>query len=77
MSTETNEVAPKVPNLKLSDTTLVKCNCGSEVFQAGIQLRGVSALLSGTGKNEVIPTQIIYCAKCLTKYEPSQIITPA
>jgi hypothetical protein len=66
---------PQQPQIKLSDTTEVACPCGCTVFQIGAKLRGVSAILSGTGKSEVIPTQVLFCAKCLTPYTPPTIIT--
>ena len=67
----------KAPQIALKDTKSVACSCGSEIFQAGINLREVSAIMTGTGKNEIIPVQVVFCAKCFKKYEPSSIITPA
>ena len=76
MSKESAAV-PQMPQIKLSDTKVVACECGSEIFNSGITLRGVSALLTGTGKDEVIPTQVIYCVKCLKKYEPPKAPEPS
>ena len=48
--------------IKPSDTTAVVCPCGSEVFQEGMLLRKISALVGGDGKPKPLPT--IYCVKC-------------
>jgi hypothetical protein len=65
------------PKIVLSDLPLHVCECGSEIFQQVLNLRKVSAILSGTGKEEVIPVGVIACVKCDKKYEASKILTPA
>lgn len=51
--------------LKLSDTTPIKCVCGNEVFIEGIMFRRVSMILSG-GTGDVIPIRVPICSKCST-----------
>jgi len=86
--TDTNpntQQPPQMPRIKLSDTTAITCECGSEVFAPALGLRKVSAIVSGTGKEEVLPVQAgICCLKCGKKFEPPQVeeqpsslITPA
>lgn len=53
------------PQLSLADTTPVKCDaCGGEIFEQGIMLREVSALLTGNGKPGVITVPVFICSKC-------------
>lgn len=43
----------------------VKCSeCGSKVFHEAVVLKKVSKLLSGTGKDELIPIPVYVCDKC-------------
>jgi hypothetical protein len=68
-------VAEQQPNISLKDTEEVKCTCGSALFQQAISLRRVSALLTGTGKDEYVPVSIIVCMKCDTMFERPKIIS--
>jgi hypothetical protein len=70
-----DEIRP--PSIPLKDTKEVTCTCGSAVFQQFLSLREVSAIITGTGKNEIVPMAMICCAKCHKRFEPPQIITPA
>ena len=54
--------------IPVKDTTPLFCKCGSEVFKKGFLMRGVSAVLSPTGKDEVSPADTYYCVKCLSKF---------
>jgi hypothetical protein len=61
---DSNVNAPRI-GLDFSNTTPVKCEaCESEVFQPAFLLRKVSALVSPTGKETVVPMQLFACAKC-------------
>jgi len=51
-------------NIKLSDTTEVKCGCGGIVFNEGMLLRRVSPLLAGPGRPTITPIPAVYCTKC-------------
>jgi hypothetical protein len=61
---DNNINAPRI-GLDFSNTVPVKCEaCESEVFQPAFLLRKVSALVSPTGKETVVPMQLFACAKC-------------
>lgn len=42
----------------------VVCSCGSKIFHEAVVLKKVSSLLSGTGKEELIPIPLYVCDKC-------------
>jgi uncharacterized Zn finger protein len=53
------------PGLDFSQTEPIKCEkCDSEVFQPALLLRKVSALISPTGKETVVPVQLFACLAC-------------
>ena len=55
---------PKV-SIKASDLKDVLCdNCESKVFKEVIMLKRVSALVSPTGKEQLVPVQVIRCDDC-------------
>ena len=63
-----NNNMPNVPpasGLSYSQTEGLVCEeCGSTVFQPGFLLRKVSALVSPTGKETVVPVQVFACLSC-------------
>lgn len=57
-------------NITLSDMKAVECeSCGGRVFAEGVFLMLVSALLTGTGKEGMMPVPAFYCVKCQTVAE--------
>lgn len=43
----------------------VQCSeCGSKIFHEAVVLKKVSMLLSGTGKEELVPIPVYVCDKC-------------
>ena len=53
------------PQISLGDTKAIKCDvCGCEVFDQGVMLREVSALLTGTGQPGLLPIPVFICSKC-------------
>jgi len=67
----------KQHNVSIEDTTIVKCDntqtdlekgievtCNGEMFSQGYELRKLSALLSPTGKAQVMPCPVFYCLNC-------------
>lgn len=53
------------PQISLQDTTAVKCEkCGNEIFEQGVMLREVSALMTGTGQPGIIPIPVFICSNC-------------
>ena len=52
-------------NINFEQTTAVVCDeCGHDVFTQVLKMRKVSALLSPTGQETMIPIQAFACAKC-------------
>ena len=52
-------------NINFEQTTAVVCDeCGHDVFIQALKMRKISALLSPTGQETMIPMQIFTCAKC-------------
>tara|TARA_R100000152_G_C6552681_1_gene26587 strand:- start:89 stop:304 length:216 start_codon:yes stop_codon:yes gene_type:complete len=52
-------------NIDFSQTTAEVCeSCGNDTFQEVYKMRKLSALLSPTGQESMIPIQIFCCAKC-------------
>lgn len=52
-------------NIDLSQSESMVCKeCGSEQFKMEYLIRKVSALLSPTGEEMVVPIQIFSCSKC-------------
>ena len=52
-------------NIDFNQTTAVKCeSCGNETFQQVYRMRKLSALLSPTGQETMVPIQVFACNKC-------------
>ena len=52
-------------NIDIEQTTEVKCgSCENTTFIQVYKMRKLSALLSPTGKETMIPIQMFSCAKC-------------
>lgn len=53
------------PKIDLNQTTEVTCDkCGGVTFQEAMQLRKVSALLTGTGQPGLVPIPVFCCSNC-------------
>ena len=67
-------------NLTPSDLTDVVCDkCGEQVFEPVMLFKKISAVLSPTGKESLIPLQVYRCTECkhinegfLPKDKPSE-----
>lgn len=52
-------------NIDLSQSEGLTCaDCGSEQFKMEYLIRKVSALLSPTGEEMLVPIQVFSCSKC-------------
>ena len=52
-------------NVDFSQTTAEVCeSCGNDTFTQVFRMRKLSALLSPTGTEAMIPIQVYACAKC-------------
>lgn len=50
--------------LDLSSAPWMTCECGGHVFNNSMMLKRVSSLISPTGKEELVPVEIIVCDSC-------------
>lgn len=48
----------------LSQAPWVGCECGHNLFSSGIMFKKLSSILSPTGKEELIPVEVVICQKC-------------
>ena len=61
----TNNEQQMQMNIDFSQTTAEVCKkCENDTFQQVYRMRKLSALLSPTGKETMIPIQVFACAKC-------------
>ena len=51
-------------NISLKDTQEFACECGNDVFLPVFKFRVISALISPTGKESMIPVQQFQCTSC-------------
>ena len=52
-------------NIKIEDTTEIACdNCGGVTFETVMYFRRVSALVSPTAQEAVVPLQMYACKRC-------------
>lgn len=57
--------SPTNLNVGIDQTTPVLCEgCGNETFNQALYLRRVSALLTGTGQEGIVPVPTFICTKC-------------
>ena len=62
-----NQIKMQQPqlNIDLNQTTEETCeSCGHSIFVQAYKMRKLSALLSPTGQESMIPIQVFVCAKC-------------
>ena len=51
--------------IDIEQTTPIKCNdCDNQGFEQVLLLRKVSALVSPTGKETIVPVAVFACSKC-------------
>ena len=61
-----NKVKPQAQvQVNIKDTETIVCEkCGNDTFIQVYQMRKLSALLSPTGQETMIPIQVFACSKC-------------
>lgn len=42
----------------------ITCSCGGIIFEEGIILKKISAIISPTGQEELYPLEVLVCKKC-------------
>jgi hypothetical protein len=63
MYTQDNNETPR-PQIDPSTLPWLACNCGGMIFDGGVMVKKLSALLSPNGQEEIIPAEIIVCKSC-------------
>lgn len=51
-------------NINPKDLQWVGCSKGTQVFESGYVFKRLPALLSPSGKEEMIPAEIVICKQC-------------
>lgn len=65
--------APKL-NITAKDLTTLECeNCKGTIFAEGLIIKTISAILTGNGKEGMMPIPAFYCVKC---HEPVDKFLP-
>ena len=52
------------PQVDISATTPLTCECGNETFKEVMYLRKESRLMSGLPEDRLVPIQLLACGKC-------------
>ena len=56
---------PREPEIDFSKTTEIKCEvCLNDTFEQSLMLRKLSALVSPTNQETIVPVQVFDCKKC-------------
>tara|TARA_R100000008_G_C3571543_1_gene162474 strand:- start:857 stop:1114 length:258 start_codon:yes stop_codon:yes gene_type:complete len=56
---------PPQQQIDISATTAIKCEkCGNDTFEQSLLLRKLSALVSPTNQETIIPMAVFACTKC-------------
>ena len=65
MSSHPNPAPPKQVELDISKADTITCEeCGNASFIQAFFLKKISALMSPTGKEAVVPMQVFSCGNC-------------
>ena len=59
-----NPNQPPGMKVDISKATDLVCECGSKLFRPVMAIKTLSALVSPTGQETMIPIQVFACAKC-------------
>jgi len=52
------------PQVDITATTPLACECGNETFKEAMYLRKESRLMSGLPEDRLVPIQLLACGKC-------------
>ena len=65
MSSHPNPAPPKKVELDISKADTIQCEeCGNASFIPSFFLKKISALMSPTGKEAIVPIQVYSCGNC-------------
>lgn len=51
-------------NVNFEDLKDVTCECGNSTFVEQYKIKKISALLTKSGKEEIMPYSVLACSKC-------------
>lgn len=54
----------KVTPEMIKNFKTITCPCGGMIFEEGVVLKKISALISPSGKEELYPLEVLVCKKC-------------
>ena len=52
------------PRIDIESLPWVNCSCGGRIFEQGVMVKKVSALLSPSAREEIVPAEVIVCKSC-------------
>jgi len=55
---------PQVTPEIVRDSKTIQCDCGGFLFTEKIMFKKISAIISPSGKEEIVPMTVIVCDKC-------------
>jgi hypothetical protein len=55
---------PQVTPEIIRDSKTIQCDCGGFLFIEKMMFKKISAIISPTGKEEMVPMAVIVCDKC-------------
>jgi len=55
---------PKITPEVIKNSIVVECECGGKIFTEKLVIKKLSAILSSTGNEELLPLPVIICEKC-------------
>ena len=61
-----NKTQTGTPQVDLSKTTELACECENDMFMPVMKFRKTSAITSPTGKAAIIPVEVYMCTACGT-----------
>jgi len=66
MSSHPDGMPPKAqPQIDLTESDTISCDdCGNAAFTPAFFLKKISALVSPTGKESIVPIQVFTCGSC-------------
>jgi len=72
-------IQTKITNDVIKNSQNLKCDCGSMIFSEKLMFKKISAILSPTSKEEIVPLPIMICEKCgkvpsLSLFDPYGVI---
>jgi len=56
--------APRITPDMLKKSKNIECSCGGIIFRQAIVFKKISALLSPSSKEEILPIDVMVCEKC-------------